>query len=213
MKNQKRASGISYSKIAKGIILIALLVGGYKLFVPKSAETSVDRDFEAPVVGIIGDESNATSAPEGELGTNGLSESKGTAEVHHETSTQDRVWSQQDFQKLTHKTLQDLPVLNDFKKLSQREAHHTPEIINRAGDSLGLVAEVLAAHPEFFPEAQDFYVKCFSRKDFPASVRALCLANHRNLRVSKGESPEWQQEEAQSTSEEVRDLAAQVPLS
>lgn len=211
MKNQKEASGISYSKIAKRLIFLVLVYGGYQFSALKKVKTSNETTQSVAESVAVRNEIEKQEAllPESESAPEDRSEM-----VRTESDPQQelKIWNHAEFEKLTQKTLQELPVLNDFKKLSQREVHHTPEIIGLAGDKLGLVAEVFDAHPEFAPEAQKFYFKCLSRKDLPASIRALCLANHRNLRVSKGESPEWRVEETRTTSQEVRDLADQVPL-
>lgn len=210
MKNQKRASGISYSRI---LILLVLIYGGYQLFSEESAKNPTEKSFRSEELvyleNVKENESEEDLSLEGESSVHTLFEASNVEPISKKSL---KSWTHEEFQGLTNKTLQELPALKDFKGLSQEEVHHTPEIISIAGDKLGHLAEVLAAHPQFTKEAQDFYQRCFSRKDLPISIRALCLANHRNIRVAQGYAPEWLTEELYATTEEVRDLAEQIPL-
>lgn len=213
MKNVKRVSGISYSKVILIVALMAFSYGGYKH--ASSQENSEDahvdsRSTEALLQGTLLQE-NGKQSVQDRLSSSSSSSDEGIAS-NAATPKALSSWSQEEFQALTQRTLRELPRLSDLRKLSQREVHHTPEIINRAGEKLGIVAELLETHPNFQPEAEEFYIKCLAQKEFPTAIRALCLANHRNLRMKSGESPEWKEDEMRMTNEDIRTLAEQVPF-
>ena len=231
MKNAKKASGISYSNIAIVLIFTALSYGIYqKVFQHRSEVTSADAiEHQVEQEVFQSDDLNLGQKTEKkpelkpteqtavfeEVSDSVAEQAFGTSIVTQEEPVQVKSlksWSFEDYKKLMKRTQSELPVLTDFKKLNPKEVHHTPEILNRAGTKLGLIAEVLDANPDFVPIAQEFYQDCLVRKDLPTSIRALCLANHRNLRVSQGDSPDWHEAEIRTTTSEIRELAEHIPL-
>ena len=115
-----------------------------------------------------------------------------------------------EFEKYLVRVQKEFPVLGDFQKLSAREVHHTPDILVAAGEKMGTIADLLSRNANYYSAGLNFYSNCYSRNDLPASLRALCLANHRKMRTSHGGVFEWSEEEIENSSIEVRDLAEQV---
>lgn len=223
MKNVKKDSGISYSNIAIVLILVALIYGTYQKVSESPTDLrSVDQaEQDTSANDDVDFLEKAGPQPQQKIVDKSVEREEAsdlvTEEVPAPTEESVQVkapqaWSSADFKNLMKRTQSELPVSADFKKLSPKEVHHTPELLNRAGVKLGLIAEVLDGNPDFAPIAQEFYQDCLIRKDLPTSIRALCLANHRNLRVSYGDSPDWHDEEIKNTTIEIRELAEHIPL-
>lgn len=88
---------------------------------------------------------------------------------------------QQKFKETANQVLQELPTLEELRKLPHEEVHQTPGRIIQAGVELGKIAEMLEAHPELGPEAVQFYDKCSSHNEYPSSVRALCFSHLKTI--------------------------------
>ena len=82
-----------------------------------------------------------------------------------------------EFERLLSNTLNQLPAISELSELGEEEVHHSPAILDRAGDLLGAVAEQLKSHPELAPRAARFYEDCALREGLLTPVRALCLAS------------------------------------
>lgn len=121
-----------------------------------------------------------------------------------------QILSLSEFKEWTQNTLERLPTLTDLRRLKAREVHHMPAILQEAGQNLGAIAQALHDNPNLAAEAASFYKICFGREDLPVQVRGLCLANHRNLRITHGDRAEWTPEELQ-TPAEVQRLASLIP--
>jgi hypothetical protein len=117
----------------------------------------------------------------------------------------------EEFRKLSKKVLMTLPKTGALQKLSAEEVHHTPALIREAGQNLGQVAQALHDNPALAGEAASFYKACFLKTDLPVQVRALCLADHRNLRVRGGDRADWTEDERQ-VHPEIHRLASMVPV-
>lgn len=86
-----------------------------------------------------------------------------------------------DFRELARTTLSALPTRAQLQKLSDAEVHRTPVMLLRAGQSLGKVAEAIAADPELTPQGLKFYSDCALDEKVSGSVRALCYGNWKKL--------------------------------
>lgn len=115
-----------------------------------------------------------------------------------------------EFSELAQKTLLALPTLQNLRGLTNEEVHETPMVLRQAGHDLGEIAQALHDNPALASEAAAFYRTCFTRDDFPASVRGLCLADHRNLRIANGDRAEWTVQELE-VPREVLSLALKIP--
>lgn len=116
----------------------------------------------------------------------------------------------QSFRDLTDSTLEKLPTLREFKKLTAAQVHHTPAILREAGLALSQIAQALHDNENLAEEAANFYETCYSRSDLPASIRGLCLADHRDIRIKWGDRAEWTSHEASQPAEVLR-LAEAIP--
>ena len=160
--------------------------------------------------GLAKTKSFAISEVSPKKGREGLqNETEGSEEPH---LLQQSAMSLSDFSELSQATQKALPTLQDFKSLSSKEAHTTPLIIQQAGSALGKVAQALSDNPHFAAEAAQFYRDCFARINLPDQIRALCLANHRNLRLKNGDRAEWTGEETTHTTDTIQNLAKQIPF-
>ena len=95
--------------------------------------------------------------------------------------------TQSQFTVLLKSTELKLPTIADIKKLPSEAVHHTPAIIMQAGRDLGYIKEILKVHPSYEIEANVFYEKCAKTKEFPKSVKALCLTNLIEIKKKNGE--------------------------
>lgn len=116
----------------------------------------------------------------------------------------------QSFRDLTASAQEKLPTLVALRKLKAKDVHHTPDLIREAGLILSQVAQALHDNENLASEAASFYEGCYSRTDLPTSVRGLCLADHRNIRLKWGDRAEWTSHEAQQPAEVLR-LAEAIP--
>lgn len=116
----------------------------------------------------------------------------------------------QSFRDLTASAQEKLPTLQDFKKLTAAEVHHTPALLREAGLVLSQIAQALHDNENLAVEAAMFYESCYARTDLPTSIRGLCLADHRNIRIKWGDRAEWTSHEAQQPVEVLR-LAEAIP--
>lgn len=115
-----------------------------------------------------------------------------------------------EFRELTQKTLAELPTTASLHKLKPEEVHETPTLITAAGGALGRIAQIVHDDPSLKNEGLSFYESCYTKDDLPAQIRALCVADHRNLRISQGDQLEWQGSEAKLPSN-ILDLANEIP--
>ncbi len=83
----------------------------------------------------------------------------------------------EEFKDLALATEANLPTVNDIRKLPPGALHHVPAPVIQAGKDLGLIKEILIAHPNFTDEANVLYENCSEKDELPQSVRALCLTN------------------------------------
>jgi hypothetical protein len=118
----------------------------------------------------------------------------------------------QTFRDLTASAQEKLPTRAQIKKLSAADVHHTPDLIREAGLILSQIAQALHDNENLASEAASFYESCYSRVDLPTSIRGLCMANHRNIRLKWGDRAEWTSHEAQQPAEVLR-LAEAIPQS
>jgi hypothetical protein len=116
----------------------------------------------------------------------------------------------QSFRDLTASAQEKLPTLAKIRKLTNEEVHHTPELLREAGLILSQVAQALHDNENLASEAASFYEGCYSREDLPSSIRGLCLADHRNIRLKWGDRAEWTSHEGQQPAEVLR-LAEAIP--
>jgi hypothetical protein len=116
----------------------------------------------------------------------------------------------QSFRDLTVSAQEKLPTLSQIRKLPAEDVHHTPELLRAAGLILSQVAQALHDNENLASEAASFYEVCYSREDLPSSIRGLCLADHRNIRLKWGDRAEWTSHEAQQPAEILR-LAEAIP--
>ena len=116
----------------------------------------------------------------------------------------------QSFRDLTASAQEKLPTLSQIRKLSKEEVHHTPELLRDAGLVLSQIAQALHDNENLASEAASFYENCYAREDLPSSIRGLCLADHRNIRLKWGDRAEWTSHEAQQPAEVLR-LAEAIP--
>lgn len=116
----------------------------------------------------------------------------------------------QSFRDLTASAQEKMPTLSQFRKLTAEEVHHTPSLLREAGLILSQVAQALHDNENLASEAAAFYETCYSREDLPSSIRGLCLADHRNIRIKWGDRAEWTAHEARQPAEVLR-LAEAIP--
>jgi hypothetical protein len=99
-----------------------------------------------------------------------------------------------------------IPSARDLQRLSNAEAHGMPEAIERTGEQLARLAEVLASNPELAPHASLIYRRCAEVEDTANSIRALCYSNY-----LKWSGSSTGQVDALSVPRSVVELAAKIP--
>ena len=206
MKNAAKPSVFSYIVIFSLVMVVAVIFRAQRKAAPENE--SVER------VGIERLEKvDQTGVLKGEVPVAKKDRSKVMTAEHRGAKESPVVMvSLADFTELTQKTQSQLPTLKNLRGLSASEVHGVPEIIQQAGHKLGVIAQALHDNPQLASEAAAFYKNCFHRKDIPVQVRGLCLANHRNLRISHGDRVDWTEQELEAP-REVLSLASMIPLS
>lgn len=212
MKKPKKDSSTSYSKIAIFAFLLFAVYWGIKDSFLNS-ELNSKTVLEDSSDEIIADEFAETQVSAA-VSTASISEEKVEKE---EDPRMDKVVGREplpanlaEFEKYLVQIQKELPVLGDFQRLSAREVHHTPDILVAAGEKMGTIADLLSRNTNYYSAGLIFYSNCYSRKDLPDSLRALCLVNHRKMRTSHGGAFEWNEDEIENSSIEVRELAEHV---
>jgi hypothetical protein len=94
-----------------------------------------------------------------------------------EADAGDGALSREQFVELTERTLRELPTAEDFKNLTEDEAHHYPEPLARAGGPLGRIAQAVHDQPSLRPQAERFYSECARAEALVVPVRALCYSH------------------------------------
>ena len=89
--------------------------------------------------------------------------------------------NREEFREFLEDTFDELPRVDELRKLSAEEVHSTPQMIREGAVLMGETAEKLEQHPELKPEALEFYQKCALETGVATSIRALCL--NRALRL------------------------------
>ena len=116
----------------------------------------------------------------------------------------------QSFRDLTATVQEKLPTLYQIRKLTEEDVHYTPTLLRDAGLILSQIAQALHDNENLASEAAAFYENCYAREDLPVSIRGLCLADHRNIRMQWGDRAEWTFHEAQQPAAVLR-LAEVIP--
>jgi hypothetical protein len=111
------------------------------------------------------------------------------------------------FRELCDRSLNELPTRVDAKAAGARDAHHGFGIVVRAGEILGKIAQELHKHPEYVEEGKRFYQRCAENALMMTYVRALCLADLRNLDAGKNGKV------GANIPDHIQELANQVPSS
>lgn len=113
-----------------------------------------------------------------------------------------------DFVDLSMEVMDSLPLIGDFKGLTDKDVHLMPEILRNAGLEMGEISQVLHDQPELARQGLDFYRTCFENEEIPEQLRALCFANFRNLHTHIGNRElDW----ASMVPAKVLGLANQIP--
>jgi len=115
-----------------------------------------------------------------------------------------------EFRNLTKKTLAGLPTLESLHALDASQVHETPTIMMAAGNSLGQIAQIVHDDPSLKNEGLSFYETCYVKENLPPQIRALCVADHRNLRISQGDGEAWLGSEAKLPAN-ILSLAQEIP--
>ena len=92
----------------------------------------------------------------------------------------------EEYKKYLEQVMEKLPKVDDIKKLSSEELHHTPQILlDSAGDFVKILetAEISAVHRV---ESQKFFSECTQASAVATSLRATCLSNLVELHVTGG---------------------------
>jgi hypothetical protein len=110
-----------------------------------------------------------------------------------------------EFSNLRQEVFQSMPTKADLAKLSDEDAHYTPQAMFNAAVELGKIAQAVADHPDLAPETFEFYKQCAEKELLPDSLRASCYAEFQKLLKSSGLS-----EALPQVPQNVIDLAAQV---
>jgi hypothetical protein len=77
-------------------------------------------------------------------------------------------------QSMIQETLQNMPTIRDLRALKDEEVHFTPDIVARAAERIGDIAQAIHDEPALKNEAIPFYGKCTENAETPTSIRALC---------------------------------------
>lgn len=96
-----------------------------------------------------------------------------------------------DFQDRRDELILELPLVTDLQDLKEGEAHHITPGLLQTGRRLSSLKELVLKYPELKPlqeEANDFYETCAGDRDFPTSIRSLCLFSRLQLAKNREEA-------------------------
>lgn len=75
-----------------------------------------------------------------------------------------------DFQE----TLGTIPTLDSLQNLSEKEVHHTPQVLRESVEKLAELIDRAESTPKLRQEALRLLSNCAEQEDSPPSIRALC---------------------------------------
>ncbi|MNK07866.1 hypothetical protein D3C87_257870 [compost metagenome] len=162
--------GLSFKSLAVLVGLSFLVVILVKILNPKEGATP-----SSP-------ESAVESVPADSVAPGG--ENKESSKVQETSATKKA--TEHEFLDVSERVLAGLPTFADIKGLKNEDVHAMPAVLREAGVKLGEVSQLIHDQPEFSRAGLDFYRSCFERDDVPEQLRALCVANFRNLNAHIG---------------------------
>lgn len=113
-----------------------------------------------------------------------------------------------DYQNKLERDFKSLATVDDLKKLTSNEVHHTPEILKNGGELIGRIHDEAESDPAKRVDALNFFKRCTEDGQIATAIRAVCLSKVYKL------IPEWKipvpLNEA-SISHEVSELALKLP--
>lgn len=95
--------------------------------------------------------------------------------------------TEEEFVNFAKEALKIMPRQKDLQNLKPQEVHHFPEPIQKAGQKLGVIKDILIKRPDLEDAGIEFYENCASDDGAMTSVRALCLSNLAQYKAQKGE--------------------------
>ena len=113
-----------------------------------------------------------------------------------------------DYQSQLDRDFKSLPIVDDIRKLTPNEVHHTPEILKNGGELVGRIHDEAESDPAKRVEAMSFFKKCAEDKQIATAIRAVCLSKVYKL-VPLWKIPSPLSEE--DISKEISDLALKLP--
>ncbi|MCR9205407.1 MAG: hypothetical protein NXH75_12565 [Halobacteriovoraceae bacterium] len=95
------------------------------------------------------------------------------------------------FQDQRDELILQLPLVSDLQSLKKGEAHHITPGLLKTGKRLSLLKELVLKYPKvkaLQEEADSFYETCADDRDFPISIRSLCLFSRLQLAKNRKET-------------------------
>jgi len=98
--------------------------------------------------------------------------------------------SDEEFNISLKQILNEIPLSQEIRQLTDEELHHTPAQLIKFARSLGEVQEVLYQNPTNLKieSSSKFYEKCINDVEAVISVRSLCFAHLKNLKTFLNDS-------------------------
>ncbi len=103
-----------------------------------------------------------------------------------------------------------LPTIKTMISVTAEEAHGVPRVVQEAGAGLGQIAQSLENDPRLASDGVQFYMRCYRNSSFIPQVRALCLADARNLR-KQNSGASFPTEDLSGVPLQVIQLSKQIP--
>lgn len=123
-------------------------------------------------------------------------------------NTKDSLTEFSDYQNKLERDFKSLATVDDLKKLTASEVHHTPEVLKNGGELIGRIHDEAESDPTKRVDAMNFFKRCTEDGQIATAIRAVCLNKVYKL------IPHWQipvpLNEA-SISHEVSELAMKLP--
>jgi hypothetical protein len=91
--------------------------------------------------------------------------------------------AKKDFAEFLSASQKRLPTKKQAQKLTAKEVHGHPAILNESAVDFGELAEKIEKTPSLKPQALDYYQNCAMDAELFSSVRALCFNRAQRLSV------------------------------
>lgn len=143
------------------IIIGLLILSGVLIFLQRPRETNSPQERSDVVITVEKTMPPATSSDDALKPETKMQDESADPEVKDYIA---------DFQE----TLGTIPTVDSLQNLSEKEVHHTPQVLRESVEKLAELIDRAESTPKLRQEALRLLSSCAEQEDSPPSIRALC---------------------------------------